>query len=654
MIMMDALLQMSPLTAALLFAFFLVGVLGFKIVTAFSGARKGIPKMFRPLDRAASFSASATTSKGDPTRNAFRAKKLPSDIDYVFVGSGIGSMYCAALLSRVGYKCVVLEQHYVAGGCTHSFEDQGYHFDTGLHYVGRIEKYKTLLDLVSVDPDHQVEWAQMGTKEDGYCYDEIKLGTDEPIKFRAGEKEFVDELVKTFPEERDAIEKYLALCKRANKLCDMYFYPKIFSPWLQSIINFFLNREYFDLARKTTWEVVSSFTSNERLKAVLCGQYGNYGLKPSDSSFIIQAGIVAHYLGGAYYPIGGSQQISRALIPTIEKAGGRVFVKARVTQIVVDSLGQATGVKVAPVSASGLPSEDEMFVAAKIAVVSGAGAVITNELVPKEHRAKLGYHSMLKKVEPSISHVYAFVGMKGDAKDLGLRSANMWAISVDKNYGYTGVALDKSDRKDYAEPGTNPWKGVSKPEDMLMYLSFPSCKDPSFKTKYPGKSTCEIISVAHPQWFERFLTKGGKGGKNPNQSGKRGGENSAEYAAIKEDIKKYLLEGLHTIYPKTRGNVDFVSVATPLTNQFYLNRPDSYGLEHTPEHYSGALDRMRPQTNINGLFVTGQDVASVGIVGALNGGILTAHAMLGYGFLDLVVAKRNLIEDIMAMDKKRA
>ena len=40
----------------------------------------------------------------------------------------------------------------------------------------------------------------------------------------------------------------------------------------------------------------------------------------------------------------------------------------------------------------------------------------------------------------------------------------------------------------------------------------------------------------------------------------------------------------------------------------------------------------------------------MGIVGALNGGILTAHALLGYGFLDLVVAKRNLIEDIMAMD----
>ena len=41
-------------------------------------------------------------------------------------------------------------------------------------------------------------------------------------------------------------------------------------------------------------------------------------------------------------------------------------------------------------------------------------------------------------------------------------------------------------------------------------------------------------------------------------------------------------------------------------------------------------------------------MASVGIVGALNGGILTAHAILGYGFWDLVIAERNLIEDLMA------
>jgi len=59
---------------------------------------------------------------------------------------------------------------------------------------------------------------------------------------------------------------------------------------------------------------------------------------------------------------------------------------------------------------------------------------------------------------------------------------------------------------------------------------------------------------------------------------------------------------------------------------------------------------MRPATTIPGLYCTGQDVATVGIVGALNAGILTAHALVGYGFWDLVVCDRNLIEDLMAYD----
>ena len=43
----------------------------------------------------------------------------------------------ASLLSRLGYKCLVLEQHDRAGGCMHVYEDKRYEFDTGIHYIGR-------------------------------------------------------------------------------------------------------------------------------------------------------------------------------------------------------------------------------------------------------------------------------------------------------------------------------------------------------------------------------------------------------------------------------------------------------------------------------------------------------------------------------------
>ena len=107
------------------------------------------------------------------------------------------------------------------------FHDGGFEFDTGLHYVGRVEKYKALFDLVTGKGCKPIEWAQMGTKADGLCYDEIQLGGSKPFKFCAGEAAFVENLIKEFPKERAAVEEYVRLCKRVNKIADMYFYCKV-------------------------------------------------------------------------------------------------------------------------------------------------------------------------------------------------------------------------------------------------------------------------------------------------------------------------------------------------------------------------------------------------------------------------------------------
>jgi phytoene dehydrogenase-like protein len=52
-----------------------------------------------------------------------------------------------------------------------------------------------------------------------------------------------------------------------------------------------------------------------------------------------------------------------------------------------------------------------------------------------------------------------------------------------------------------------------------------------------------------------------------------------------------------------------------------------YGLEHTPQRFE--QDWLKPKTDIPGLYLTGQDVLTCGVVGAMVGGLLTAIQLGG-------------------------
>jgi len=68
--------------------------------------------------------------------------------DVIMIGSGIGCLSAAAILSKEGKKVLVLERHYTAGGFTHVFKRRGYEWDVGIHYIIRgSSQQKQKLDL---------------------------------------------------------------------------------------------------------------------------------------------------------------------------------------------------------------------------------------------------------------------------------------------------------------------------------------------------------------------------------------------------------------------------------------------------------------------------------------------------------------------------
>jgi all-trans-retinol 13,14-reductase len=88
-----------------------------------------------------------------------------------------------------------------------------------------------------------------------------------------------------------------------------------------------------------------------------------------------------------------------------------------------------------------------------------------------------------------------------------------------------------------------------------------------------------------------------------------------------------LFEQFGKYFPKLAEMVVFREVATPLTMVSVTGHTEGsfYGLDVTPNRvFSNAL---RMKTPLDGLYLTGQDVVSPGIPGALWAGILCAASI---------------------------
>lgn len=539
-------------------------------------------------------------------RKGFSKKKIPDNIDTIIIGSGIGGLTCGGLLSKSGQRVLVLEQHYIAGGCTHAFVDKGFEFDTGIHYIGNIEKRKKVLDLIT---SPKVEWDKMGNSDNNWLYDEIVIGKNHYF-LKAGRTEFLNEVKKYWPEEIENVERYLDYVKIVSKK-DIFFNLKILQ-WrkLATFLSKYLSKSFFKHTQETALEVVQRFTKNKDLQAFLCGQFGDYGKCPSKESFFVHASVVNHYLNGAWYPRGGSAKLAENIIPTIEENGGAVLVRKAVDKIIIKN-GRAIGVK--------MVNGYEIF--AKN-IISAVGAPNTwKRLVPSEYVPR----SILSKIDKlglSCSFTYAFIGMEGEPDELELRSSNIWH--------WPHRDFDKMIKDFHNDPDNAP---------IPMFIGFPCAKDSTWKTRYPGKSTAVILTLSKYDEFEKWKTE-------------RPGNRSDEYKAKKKRYGDRILEeGLYHYYPKTKGKVTYCEVGSPLTFNHYIGsqRGECYGLDNSPIRYSHN-DWLTPKTAINGLYMTGQDITTLGVTGAMMAGVLTAHSVLGYGTILDMISGRNLIRDLENID----
>ena len=64
--------------------------------------------------------------------------------DVIIIGSGLGGLQCAYILSKEGYNVCVLEKNNKLGGCLQTFRRNNTLFDTGMHYIGSMDEGQVL------------------------------------------------------------------------------------------------------------------------------------------------------------------------------------------------------------------------------------------------------------------------------------------------------------------------------------------------------------------------------------------------------------------------------------------------------------------------------------------------------------------------------
>jgi len=511
---------------------------------------------------------------------------MPSDAentyDVIIIGSGISGLTCASLLASLYQKKVlVLEQHGKLGGFTHTFKRKiKYEWDVGLHYVGSLQSGKPVRAFFDLITAGQVHWQKMPDPYDVFVYPDLTF----PL--REGEETVKQDLIHLFPEEEISIRRYFRDLHKAVRWSVRYAAGLLLPHWLKGFAAL-LSKPGRRQATALTADYLDRHFHDERLKAILTSQWGDYGLPPGQSAFVIHAMIVLHYINGAYYPLGGARKIAESILPVVEGKGGALLVRHRVTEILIEG-NRVRGVRCSEKQGGEL-REKEFFADMVISAI-GALSTYRNLLPAAIAAARL---EELEKLPAGISSVSLYIGLRDDPATIGWKGENYWLF-------------DEFDHDNLFAGRNDLLQGKVK----LLYLSFPSKKNPD-----AAAHTMEILAFVDYQPFRAWAAQPVK-------------KRDEAYQELKERIARTMIEYVESRFSGFEALIDFYELGTPLTIEHYTAHPAGiiYGIPATPARFHSESIGFR--TPVKNLYLTGSDTSGHGITGAMMSGVLTT-AMIG-------------------------
>jgi all-trans-retinol 13,14-reductase len=491
--------------------------------------------------------------------------------DVVIIGSGLGGLACGALLAREGYSVCVLERNKQIGGTLQTYARDKVIFDSGVHYVGGLDKGQNLYRLFKfLGIMDKVKIKKM----DADMVDGIVIAGDpKTYRYAQGYERFIKNLVEDFPEEEEAIRMY---CDRIKEVCSKF---PLYN--LREGDHF----EKADVLELDVHSFVESITHNKTLQTVLLGTNLLYAGYPYKTPFYVHALVVNSYIESSWRFIDGGSQIARLLAREITSRGGVVKKHVWVKRLVEEG-----GALRFAEDANGQQYFGKYF-------ISNVHPSKTMEIL-ETHMVKKVYRNRLKNLENSVSVFYVNISLKKDV--IPYKESNIYCFGANDafcmlNYteqnwphGYALFYTASSKSEVYAD-------GIT----IMAYMRYDEVK----------------------KWAHTFNTV--------SEEESRG----EDYEAFKRERAERLLNYVYQWMPELQQAIKNYYVATPLTLRDYVGTDDGALYGFVKDYRDPMKTFISPRTKVPNLFLTGQNLNLHGVLGVTVSSIVTCSEILGRKYI---------------------
>lgn len=491
--------------------------------------------------------------------------------DYAILGAGMGGLAAAACLARQGHRVVVLEKHYLPGGCCHTFDYGNYRFCADVHYISQCQTDGTIGRFLSYI-DREVEFNSL----DPDCIDRV-VTPDLDFRIPLGWENLRSRLLETFPEETPAINTYCDEIDRIHREVrelgrEVRWYDLKWTDWLKV-------PQYWHLFSRRNWTLQDLYDRaglSLKLQALLAGQSGDYALPPDRIALLCHTALVSDYAEGAYYPRYHFQHFVDTVVDAIESRGGLVLLESPVEHIEVrDS-------EVQWIRADGQTYE------ATGGYISDLDPKLTVELMHDEDALSFRERERLTDYDYSASAFNIYLGLDSrfDPERYGLGNWNIWYYpSSDLNAQYQQQFEGNLDR---------PW----------VFISCPTVKSREPGMAPDGHHVLEIATVCPYESFKDLADR-----------------DRNAYKAKKRETYQAVMASVRDIIPDIDAYARLKVCGTPTTSEFYLGQPQGniYGADLVPRQVG--LNRLGYTTELPNLYFVGASAGYPSVPGVIGNAI---------------------------------